>query len=111
MQTKPTKEQADDTKTLVEALGGRASWQRTRRPGQPYEEVFSIQLQEATDHDKPSNMGTLNLASTKVTDAGMGNIAKLKNLRHLYLWDTQVTKAGLSELQMALPHCQIEHSL
>jgi hypothetical protein len=31
-------------------------------------------------------------------------------LRLLYLYDTQVTKKGVAELQKALPKCGIEHN-
>ena len=45
--------------------------------------------------------------STKITDAGLKDIAKLKQLTELYLTDTQVTKAGVAELKKALPKCKI----
>ena len=73
---------------------------------------------------------TLNLSSTKVTDAGLKELKDLKNLTTLYLpaavtdaglkelkdlknltlldlFDTSVTDAGLKELKKALPNCRI----
>ena len=41
----------------------------------------------------------LNLAGSKVTDAGLANVAKLKNLRRLHLEKTAVTDAGLAHLK------------
>jgi len=35
-------------------------------------------------------------------------VAKLQQLDYLYLRATQVTKAGVAELQKALPNCYIE---
>ena len=40
----------------------------------------------------------LSLNSTKVTDAGLKELAGLKSLQALYLNNTQVTDAGLKEL-------------
>jgi Ran GTPase-activating protein (RanGAP) involved in mRNA processing and transport len=42
-----------------------------------------------------------------VTDAGLKELASLKNLSKLDLSDTQVTDEGLKELQKALPNCRI----
>jgi hypothetical protein len=49
----------------------------------------------------------VNLGGTKVTDAGLKELAPLKNLTELYLTGTKVTDAGVKELQKALPKCQI----
>jgi len=35
-------------------------------------------------------------------------VAKMQQLTYLNLSDTQVTKAGVSELQKALPNCKIK---
>jgi len=35
-------------------------------------------------------------------------VAKLQNLKKLYLPATQATKAGVAELKKALPNCYIE---
>ena len=47
--------------------------------------------------------------STRVTDAGVKELAGLKSLQTLDLRDTQVTDAGLKERQKALPDCKIIH--
>ena len=47
------------------------------------------------------------LVGTKFTDAGLKEVAKLQQLRELYLIGTKVTKAGVAELKKALPNCSI----
>jgi hypothetical protein len=49
----------------------------------------------------------LDLRGTKVTDAGLRELAALKGLRILALSDTKVTDAGVAELQKALPDCKV----
>jgi Leucine-rich repeat (LRR) protein len=44
------------------------------------------------------NLAKLSLMFTKVTDAGLKELAPLKNLAELDLFDTKVTDAGLKEL-------------
>ena len=53
------------------------------------------------------NLETLNLNDTKITDAGLKEIAKLQNLTHLFLGSTKITDAGVAELKKALPNCRI----
>ena len=50
---------------------------------------------------------TLDLDGTKITDAGLKELAKLQKLERLYLNNTKVTRAGAAELQKALPKCRI----
>ena len=45
--------------------------------------------------------------STKITDTGLKEVAKLKQLTTLRLLFTKVTKAGVAELKKALPNCLI----
>ncbi|MDW7996018.1 MAG: hypothetical protein RMI91_15330 [Gemmatales bacterium] len=40
----------------------------------------------------------LNLQRTPITDAGLKELAALQNLRKLQLWNTRITDAGLKEL-------------
>ncbi len=44
------------------------------------------------------NLTTFNLNGTEVTSAGLKELAPLKNLTNLDLWGTKVTDAGLKEL-------------
>ena len=54
-----------------------------------------------------TNLKKLYLWDTQVTDAGLVHLVGLTNLKWLYLYGTQVTDAGLAELRKALPNCDI----
>ena len=43
----------------------------------------------------------------QITDAGLVHLKGLANLQGLTLGGTQVTVAGVAELQKALPNCEI----
>ena len=62
------------------------------------------------DIAKLQNLITLKLGNTKITDAGLKEAAKLQKLTRLSLSDTKVTKAGVAELKKALPKCRISHN-
>ena len=49
----------------------------------------------------------LNLADTQITDAGLNEVAKLQQLILLWLSDTKVTDAGVAASKKALPKCTI----
>ncbi len=49
----------------------------------------------------------LDFERTKITDAGLKELAKMQKLAHLSLHYTQITDAGVPELKKALPKCQI----
>jgi hypothetical protein len=42
-----------------------------------------------------------------VTDAGLEHLKGLTSLKYLFLMNTQVTDAGMEDLQAALPKCKI----
>src|SRR6202030_4403429 len=46
----------------------------------------------------PTTVQALRLGHTKITDAGLEDLSRLKNLQTLWLEDTQVTDMGLKEL-------------
>ena len=50
----------------------------------------------------------VNLGGTNITDAGLRHLQGLINLKRLHLLDTQVTDAGVAELQQALPKGKIK---
>ena len=50
---------------------------------------------------------SLALSRTKITDAGLKEVAKLQQLKILWLQDPQITDAGVTELKKALPKCEI----
>jgi hypothetical protein len=53
----------------------------------------------------------LGLAGTKVSDKGFHELAKMTQLESLYLNYTNVTKAGAAEIKKALPKCEISHDI
>ena len=50
----------------------------------------------------------LNLWGTQVTDAGLEHLKGFSNLEEVYLSGTQVTDARVQSLREALPDCKIE---
>ena len=57
---------------------------------------------------KLQNLTRLDLGYHKITDDGLKELAKLKNLKSLNLnYCRKITKAGVAELQKALPKCSI----
>jgi len=52
---------------------------------------------------------SLNLAGTRVTDAGIRHLARLTALHSLNLYDTAITADGAAALGQTLPGCQIDH--
>ena len=64
---------------------------------------------------KLQKLKKLYLLDTKITDAGLKELTKLQQLERLDLYDhtmpydePQITKAGVAELQKALPNCKIK---
>jgi hypothetical protein len=51
----------------------------------------------------------LDLKGTKITNAGLQHIARIKSLRTISLANTRVTDTGVTEFQRALPNCKVEH--
>ena len=62
------------------------------------------------DIAKLQQLTGLDLSGTKITDEGLKDIAKMQNLTTLYLLGTQITDAGAAELMKAMPKCEILHS-
>ena len=54
-----------------------------------------------------SNLQSLWLCKTAVTDAGLAEIKKLKSLQRLYAHSTKLTAEGVAELKKALPGCKV----
>ena len=54
-----------------------------------------------------ANLEYLNLYGTKVSDAGLDPLKNLKKLKKLYLWQTQVTEAGVQKLKESLPDLEV----
>ncbi len=54
------------------------------------------------------NLEYLNLNNTTISDKGLEAIAKLKNLKKVYVWKTNVTAAGIDNLKKKLPEISVE---
>ena len=54
-----------------------------------------------------TNLSSLYLWGTQVTDAGLVHLKGLTNLICLELAEARGTDAGVAELQRALPNCKI----
>ena len=56
---------------------------------------------------KLKQLERLSLHDTQITDASLKDLAKLKKLRQLSVTGTKITNAGAAKLQKALPKCWI----
>ena len=58
----------------------------------------------------PSQLTLLTLYECRnITDAGLKELANLKQLKTLVLNGTKVTRSGVAQLQKALPNCRINY--
>ena len=60
------------------------------------------------DLGKIASLTTLELAKTKVTDAGLKHLAGLKGLSHLTIEGSEVTKAAVASLESTKPQFRVE---
>ena len=49
----------------------------------------------------------LDLEGTDITDEGLAHLVKVKGLRNLNVTNTDVTRAGIDRLFLALPMCLV----
>ena len=91
----------DKAVAFVEKIGGDVT-RDEKAPGKP---AITVNLSNTKVTDAGlkelaalKQLTTLNLGVTQVTDAGLKELAPLKQLTTLYLHDTDVTDAGLKEL-------------
>ena len=54
-----------------------------------------------------TGLETISLEGALIGDDGIERLTQLSSLRHLYLADTQMTAAGLKNLEKAMPACSI----
>jgi len=57
---------------------------------------------------KAPHLAVLNLYATAVGDTGLEHLHDLRSLEQLYLWQTQVTSAGVEALRQALPEARVD---
>ena len=50
---------------------------------------------------------SINFVATKLTDAGLASLTKLKSLRRLYIWSSQTTSEGSKQFRIARPDVQL----
>ena len=55
-----------------------------------------------------TQLESLDLDGTRVTDAGLAALGQLKHLQRMNLQSTAVTNQGLAGLRQAVPGCSIE---
>jgi hypothetical protein len=48
------------------------------------------------------------LYGTNITDVGLTALAKCPNLKVVFVWQTKITKQGVSTLKKSLPNVQVE---
>ena len=49
----------------------------------------------------------LNLSGTKVTDGAIKDLAQMKDLEELYLWNSEISEKGVESLRSALPNTKV----
>ena len=71
--------------------------------------LVSTKISDASLKELPKLKGLklLYLSGTEISNAGLKNLSKLKQLTELTLINTKVTLAGVEELQKVLPDCRI----
>ncbi len=68
-------------------------------------------ITDFTGLKKLKNLETLGLSDTGITDEGLNSLARLDNLRLLYLeGNPAITGEVMDQLKSALPQCMIRHS-
>ena len=60
------------------------------------------------DVAKVKNLSKLSLQVNDITDTGLKEVAKLTQLERVQLYETNVTEEGVADLQKALPDCKID---
>ena len=58
---------------------------------------------------KLSNLSSLRLSNTSISDAGLVHLARLPKLQDLQLLNTKVTKNGVEALRDVLPNCEVQY--
>jgi Leucine-rich repeat (LRR) protein len=92
------------SKLSPESLKHVAQLEQLESLGLDYTNVTDEQL---SDLSGLSRLRILWLSNTRIGDAGAEHLKSLKSLQIVHLSDTQVTSEGATELQRALPACQV----
>ena len=71
------------------------------------EELWNLWLPQSEYGAGLTNLEYLNLYGTEITDAGLSNLEGMKKLKKLYVWQTKVTDKGIAQLRKALPGVEI----
>jgi hypothetical protein len=54
-----------------------------------------------------TQLQTLVLGRTELTNAGLEHLKGLSHLEELFLGGTKITEAGIDDLKKSLPHCNL----
>ena len=105
----PVKDEVSAVK-FVETLGGKVMRDGTK-PGNPVVQV-KLTYTQVTDAGLKElaplkNLKTLYLGYSQITDAGLLELAALQNLTALEVSGRGVTDEGIQKLQKLLPKCRI----
>jgi hypothetical protein len=73
------------------------------------EKIGDAELRELAKFPAMTEVRSLGLAGTSITDAGLESLAKFYKLETLDLGFTKVSAAGVARLRRELPHCKIIH--
>ena len=73
-------------------------------------QVTDVGLRDLANSPISQTLTGLGLSGTRVTDAGLEHVAKLKGLTILELEDTKVSDAAVTKLSKQLPECGISTS-
>ncbi len=69
-------------------------------------QITDTGLKEVTKFRQLTYLG---LGFTQITDAGLKEVGPCKKLKVFRCEGTKVTEAGVAELQQAVPKCAVEH--
>ena len=117
--SKPTPVSPADEKLIADPIVEVAVRRELKKPEgklteADLESVRSLDLSDTKITDaglkelaKLQELRKLFLSNTKITDEGLKEMAKLQKLKFLHLIETKITDADVTKLKKALPNCNI----
>ena len=76
--------------------------------------VHLMAFEPITDETLPNLWGiddcrVLDLSGARISDQGLAHLKSLSSIKFIYLYGTNVTQQGITDLQKALPNCEVVH--